>query len=484
MKLFLGLKQKKSIPFWLISLSIVFGLTLPWLIQDGMFQDAILYSCVSHNMGIGIGTFWFPQYSTLNIEGMASFHEQLPLVFGIQALFFKLFGSSLYIERFYTFLTIVLNILLINKLWKNVFKSKPNYTTLGWLPVFFWIIIPLSFWSYRYNMLENTVSVFALASVILSYKAINTNTNNIRLWILSGLFVFFASFSKGIPGFFPLAFPLLYWLTTKKINFKKSMFYTLILVMIPAMIYLTFITFPDSRKSLSIYFFERLLGRTNTMPTADYRAEIIVRLFKELIPIILLVTITFGFVKMRKIKEVLSENFRLFLLFLGLGIAGTFPLSLTMVQKGFYMIPALPYFAIAFAILIAPIISNNIEKINIKNIKYKIFTAISIFILLVVFAYTFSKKNKIERQEDIITDVYEIGKVVPKLSTITVPENMYNQYNFVLQGYLVRYFNISISPYKEYDYFLKENDLDNKIPKSYKKIELPLIKYELYKKSQ
>lgn len=483
MKLFLSLKQNTTIPFWLISLSIVFGLTLPWLIQDAMFQDAILYSCVSHNMGIGIGTFWFPQYSTLNIEGMASFHEQLPLVFGIQALFYKLFGDSLYIERFYTFLMLVLNILLINKLWKNVFKNKPDYATLGWLPVFLWIIIPLSFWSYRYNMLENTVSVFALASVILSYKAIN-KPDNIRLWILSGLFVFFASFSKGIPGLFPLAFPLLYWLTTKKTDFKKSIFYTLILAIIPTIIYLTFITFPDSRESLSIYFFERLLGRTNTMPTADYRLEIIVRLFKELIPVILFAAITFCFVKRRKIKEVLSENFRLFLLFLGLGIAGTFPLALTMVQKGFYMVPALPYFAIAFAILIAPIISNTIEKINIKNIKYKIFTAISIFMILMVFAYTFSKKNKIERQEDIITDVYEIGKVVPKFSTITVPENMYDQYNFELQGYLVRYFNISINPYKEYDYFLKENDLDNEIPKNYKKIDLPLIKYELYKKSQ
>lgn len=31
---------------------------------------------------------------------------------------------------------------------------------------------------------------------------------------------------------------------------------------------------------------------------------------------------------------------------------------------------------------------------------------------------------------------------------------MYDQYNFILQGFLVRYFKISISPYNQYDYFL------------------------------
>ena len=117
-------------PFWLISLSIVFGLTLPILIQDAMFQDAMLYSSVSHNLSMGIGTFWFLQYSTLNLEGIPSFHEQPPLVFGIQSIFYKLLGHSYYVERFYTLLMIVFHILLINNSMSAVVEQYVVLVTI------------------------------------------------------------------------------------------------------------------------------------------------------------------------------------------------------------------------------------------------------------------------------------------------------------------------------------------------------------------
>ncbi|GAB1398422.1 hypothetical protein MASR1M65_32020 [Saprospiraceae bacterium] len=80
-----------------------------------------------------------------------------------------------------------------------------------------------------------------------------------------------------------------------------------------------------------------------------------------------------------------------------------------------------------------------------------------------------------------ISDVYQIGSVVPRFSTLTVPAKMYDQYDFVLQGFLVRYFNISISPYKQYEYFLKEKTMDTTIPQNYQKLDLKLSKHELYK---
>lgn len=479
----LNLKSKIINPFWLITLSFVFGLTLPILIQDGMFQDGVLYSSVSHNLGIGFGTFWFPQYSTLNLEGIPSFHEQPPLVFGIQSLFYKLLGDSLYIERFYTFLMIILHIILINVLWKNIFKNNSNYKNFGWLPILFWIFIPVCFWSYRNNMIENTVSVFTLCSIIISYKAIQSENKNIILWICSGFFIFLASFSKGVPGFFPIIFPFLYWIITKRIDFKRLILVSVILIAVPALIYGTLIIIPESRHSLSIYFFDRLINRVNSMPTADYRLEIAWRLFTELIPILFFVFMIYSIAGRKKIKTYLSENKQEFLLFLTVGLSGSLPLTLTMVQKGWYMVPSFPYFALAFSILIIPIISKSINSINIQSPKYKVFMYLSVFIIISVFAFTLMQKGKISREKDILTDVYKIGKTVPKFSTMTVPLEMYDQYNFVLQGFLVRYFNISISPYKQYDYFLKEKTLNCLIPNNYKKIDIDLTKYELYKMS-
>jgi hypothetical protein len=224
------------------------------------------------------------------------------------------------------------------------------------------------------------------------------------------------------------------------------------------------------------------LGRTTSMPTTDYHAEIIFRLLMELIPVLIIVVLVL-LTRLRSIKAVWSENSGFFLLFLGLGISGTFPLALTLVQKGFYMVPAFPFFAIAFGVLITPILSNHINKINIKSMIFKGLTYLSLIILLGVFIVTFALRNEIEREKEVITDVYKIGEEVPQLSIVTVPDEMYYQYDFILQGYLVRYFNISISPYEEYNYYLKEKNLDVMVPDHYKKVELPLTKYELYKKS-
>jgi len=330
--------------------------------------------------------------------------------------------------------------------------------------------------------MENSVSVFALGSIFFGLKAIKTQNKTFVWWILSSLFVFFASFSKGIPGLFTISFPIIYWLTTQNISFKKSLLFTLLLMLLPIIIYGLFIAIPLSRESLSIYFFDRLLTRTNSMPTANYRFEILVRLYYELLPVIILAVIILISGGIKRIKATVKENLRYFLLFLGLGVAGTFPLTLTMVQKGFYMVPAFPFFALAFAALIGPLVAIKVNQINVGKASYKLFFAFSIMVFLVIGMITFLNRNKIEREETIITDVYKIGSEVPKFSTVTVPEEMYDEYDFVLQGYLVRYFNISISPYKMYDYFLKEKSLDTQIPENYLKLDLELSKYQLYKK--
>ena len=192
----------KYLSFWIFTISMVFALTLPKLVQDGMFQDAVLYSAVSHNLGQGIGTFWFPQYSKLNIAGLPSFHEHPPLVFGIQALFFKLFGSSIYVERFYTFFVLCLNMFFIALIWKKVFKKEKEIAALAFLPIFFWIAFPVCQWSFTNNMQENTLSVFALSAVLVMLHNLGTQKLKPVIWLFAGMLICLAVLCKGFPGFF------------------------------------------------------------------------------------------------------------------------------------------------------------------------------------------------------------------------------------------------------------------------------------------
>lgn len=466
-----------NLTFWIFTTGVVFILTLPILFQHAMFQDAMLYSCVSHNLGIGYGTFWFPQYSTLNIEGIPSFHEQLPLVFGIQSIFYRIFGDSIYIERYFVVATIILHMILINSLWKIIFNGQKKIQKLGWLPVMFWILIPICFWSFRGNMLENTVSVFSLIAVIYCFKGMHHRKFYWRYWAIAGLFIFFASFSKGLPGLFPLSFPFLYYLVFKRQSLKTTLLQTSILFAIPALIYFAFYLHPTSYESLRIYVVERLLARVNSMPTADNRFYTLIRLIQELLPIIGIVVVFILFTKRKKrIKFLRYKKIALFIFLLGL--TAILPLMLTMVQKGWYMVPGFPFLAMGLAMVIAPLIPTTLEYFSNKTKKILFLIAYSFFTF--TFFFSTAQFGKISRHETMLNDVFKIGASVEKFSTITVPEEMYYQYDFILQGFLVRYYNISISPEKKYMFFLKERGLKTEIPEGYSLLDIDLEMYDLY----
>ena len=255
----------------------------------------------------------------------------------------------------------------------------------------------------------------------------------------------------------------------------------MILTAVPLIMYGVFLLFPQSRESLSIYFYERLVRRVNSMPTADYRLEIVWRLFTELIPVMLFVILSYLLSGIKMLRSIFPKQKADFLLFLLVGLSGALPLTLTMVQKGWYMVPSFPFLGIAFAVLVVPVISSTIQRIDMNQWKYKLFLTVSVLLFVSMTIFTISQKGKISREQDVISDVYQIGSVVPRFSTLTVPAKMYDQYDFVLQGFLVRYFNISISPYKQYEYFLKEKTMDTTIPQNYQKLDLKLSKHELYK---
>jgi len=473
--------HNKYFPFWLITCSVLIGLTLPVLIQDGMFMDAMLYTSVSHNLSMGIGTFWFPQFSYHNIAGLSSFHEQPPLIFGIQALFFKVFGDSMYVERFYTFLSMVITAVLINLLWKEIFKNDEKLKKSGWLALVLWITIPVCFWSYTNNMHENTMGIFTLCSVFLIFKNFQSSRYNILFCILSGIFIFLATMSKGIPGFFPIAVPFLYWLTTKKINFSKSILYTGIIILIPIFIYTILFIIPESKESLSLYLFKRALYRIQDTPTVNSRFYILFRLFSELIPQILFVIIIALIAKFKKIKIYsLKDNNRLCIFFILVGLSASIPLMLTLVQKGFYFVPALPFFAIGLSIIVAPFLVSSIEKINTKSKRYHVFFLLSIFLFISTAFFIFMQKSKISREKDILHDVYSIGKVVPRFSTVNIPDKMWNDWG--LQCYLIRYFNISLDPGNQNIYFMIEKSMEKDTLKNYKKVNIETLKYNLYKR--
>lgn len=472
--------NSKQTPFWLIAFGTLIGLTLPKLIQDGMFMDAMLYTSVSHNLSQGIGTFWFPQFSVLGVSQLPAFHEQPPLVFGIQALFFKLFGDSMYVERLYTFVTMCITAILINKLWKDIFKNNIRLTKIGWLPIILWITIPICYWSFENNMLENTMGIFVLSAAILIYQSLQSEKIRIIKLIIAGIFIFMATLSKGFPGFFPIIIPLLYWIIFKKHSFTKALLQSIIIISVPFIAYFILFRIPESSESLSAYIFKRVLQRINNDHFVGNRFYILLRLFAELIPQMLFVGIIFSIVKIKKMKTKMNKNIKAWVFFLLIGLSASAPLMLTLVQKGFYFVPALPFFALGLAVLISPVIANLIDLININGIKFKIFFSTTAILLAVVISFSIMQKGKYSRHKELLHDVYLIGKVVPGHTSVSVPRDIWN--NWDMQCYLIRYFNISLIPDYKNNYCIIDNTIKEDTLVNYTKVDIPTIQYDLYKR--
>jgi len=474
--------SKLNLACWLFVLSAAIILTASTLIKHGMFMDAMLYTSVSHNLSRGIGSFWFPYFDSFNIIQLTSFHEQPPLVFGIQSLFFRLLGDSMYVERFYTFFTMCMSMWLMTWLWREINKDNDTLRPNAWIAILIWIGIPVCFWSYSNNMHENTMGLFTLSAVLFSYKALQSKKDHFLYYIVAGVFVCLAALSKGFPGLFPIAVPFLHWLFIRTKSFSKMILYSIILLSVLLIVGIGLYLYPDSRESVSIYLFKRAFQRINSVHSVNNRFFIFWRLLSELIPAFILTALVYLIAKWKGIRTEFSTQKKQGFFFLAIGLSGSLPLMLTLVQNGFYFVCALPFFAIGFALLLSPILQSLLSRINV--IRHTTLLGVSVLLLVGSVVFTYFQKDKYSRDKELLHDVDLISHVVPSNTRMHCTHVAYQYWE--LNCYLVRMYDISVSDIelepKEQPFFITEIKAPNPDPQHFVDLKLPLRKYKLYKR--
>jgi hypothetical protein len=165
-----------------------------------------------------------------------------------------------------------------------------------------------------------------------------------------------------------------------------------------------------------------------------------------------------------------------------LGIAGSFPLVLTLVQRDFYLAPSLPYYAIGMALLSAPFVNTLFVNISRNSIGFRFFRTLSITLILGGLVYTGMMVGKAERDQDILHDTYMMGEEIEKGSRIRLAISSGDHWR--LELYLIRHFNISLgaSP-EDSEYIIRRKSEEQLYEESYKLIPLETKTYSLYKKS-
>ena len=471
--------HKRHLPFWFATISVFAALILPSLLKDGMFMDGLFYSVLSRNLAEGRGTFWTPHLTETIYN---TFHEHPPLVFGIQSLFFRVLGDHLLVERFYSFLTAIITGYFITLIWRQIFKRQTELGNLSWLPFLFWIIIPLTHWSYKNNMLENTMGVFTIAAVFVIIKGLGSNRKIFFYLTVSAVLILLGFLCKGFVALFPLALIALYWLFFKNTSFTKMTIYSLILSFVVLLLLSLILLDSEAHQSLLKYLDGQVMrSLKGERGLVGERYRIIQTLFMELLPVMVLTAILMIPAKLRRISmnEIRSHKKWMLLLF-GIGVSASFPIMVSARQLGFYAVPSFPYFAIGFAIIAAPGLNELVQRINPENKCFRICVLASSTLLIFVVAFSMLQIGKTGRDCDKLKDIYTIGRILPRDSIISIRPSMRGDWS--LHGYFARYFNISLDhTEKEHKYYLTDKSCDSSLSERYGKIELSTNIYNLYR---
>lgn len=477
---FSDIKQHKHIKIWL-TLFVAFFLILylSELVEQSMFIDGLWYAVISKNLAIGLGDFWTPQFSTTIFT---EFHEHPPLILGIQALFFKLLGQELFTERIFNACQYLLFAFLLLSAWKSSLKDAPKlYMRYTLIPLLLWQTNILAYFFLPANLLDTGVALFDLMAIYLLFQAFRTPNNWSKI-VLAGFLIFLAFLSKGLVALFPFAFPMLYFLVFRTQNLKVACKNTALLSgSFILFLGILLVVSPEAKNSLYKYCDIQVKASLNGTRTLYYYREsrfyIIGQLLLTLLPMILaLGSLYFINLKM-KWSRVDHKAKKLAVLFFLIGLSASLPIMISPRQALPYLMPSLPYFSLAFGILIVPLLDqliNNLSrsiKLNITKLTFGL-----LFIGLFMIANKFGTSN--QRDETVINDVQLIGDYIGEEEVIA--SNVYNMY---ISGYMMRLYEISLDTSKvvQSNFLLskKSNILQDS---SYIQVALPTKEYVLYEK--
>ncbi len=433
----MAITRSNNTPFWLLLIGLFLILVSKNLLTEGMFLDGVTYACISRNMACGLGSFWNPSY-TQTIGHV--FHSHPPLAFGLEALFFKVLGDHWWVEKLYSVLAFLFIGLLIALIWKRT----TNNLRWAWLPLLFWLVMPLATWCATNNMLENTMSVFVLLSV---YLMIVGYQRNHKIWLfLSAFNLLLAFLSKGFTGLFPLVFPILYCAFDQKRKWIQGPIDSLILlVSIAVFAGIMFLVCPGSFGYIKDYIRLQVIGGGLHEATASSRFYIVFALLQQLvIPCALALVLVICKTKSKvnsKIFEFLPDK-GWFYVFLIMGLVGVLPIMVSVKQRDFYMLAALPFFALACGHITLSMLTLWLPKITPKVRGWMTLGAGCVVLLGLVL--NIIHIGKYGRDEALIEEVKQRIAECEDSNVIEISPEEYTQW--AKHAYYMRYGKISLSP--------------------------------------
>lgn len=479
---------KKNTYLLFLFLSLYLLLSGAELVQKTMYNDGIWYAVIARNLWAGAATFWTPKFTDTIFP---VFHEHPPLVFGLQALFFQVLGDTIWTERIFSACTFFATGAFMVLLWRRALAQQPALAQLWALPLVFWILNEVTYHYYASNMLENVLAVFATAAVLAFHvAAVAQRPGQRALLVAAGaLSLVLAVLSKGVVGLFPLGFFFLYGVVFLPLRWGawwRGVVWPTVLavVLVAAGLYLVTLN-PEARQSLQQYIDSQLLasvqGERLQHHFRDNRIYIVRRLIEVLLPgIALLGLLRWGTRRFRASTPVAGLHQQA-VLFVLVGLSASLPIAISPKQAVYYLLPAMPFFALAMGLWAADGVHGALTASLQRRPLLWRGMVVGLFVLSLAFAA--SRINTSHRRDAVLlSDLEKILTVVPP--SHTVGSSFYTAH---LVGYLYRLSKVNIdttaATRHTHDFLIRDTGstpAPDALPPNYHQLPLTTERYHLY----
>ena len=443
--------------FRLLTIAVFAAATVPRLAQRGMFVDGVTYASIARNLAEGRGTFWTPFYTATLYP---QFHQHPALGLWLQSLWFRALGDHLLVERAYSLTAAAITALLIAAIWRTI-ASETDERHCDWLPVAFWILVPVASWSIVGNLLETTVSLFTTAAVfavIASGRAETTRTS--LAWsIVSGLCVVAAVGTKGPVGLFPLAAPVFFSRLRNRAHLWTVLVPQWATTFLAALIVWSF---EESRASVLAYLSAQLLPAVGSRRGLTPDSFLIAKMLLQgvWLPMSILAAILMAAARgVAPVPRHLRDQAGSFLM---LGLAGTLPILISTKQMGHYLVPAVPFHALAAACLVYPTVAPVAERLS----RTRRHTLNLVGLAIVAGTIGASFVPALERDGKRLANLSTMASAIPRSAVVGICESSSDDWG--LHAWFERLFLVSLDPADGHrrEWFLKSAPTLNDCPPS------------------
>ncbi len=445
----------------------------PDILSEGMFMDGMIYAIIAKNLSEGIGSFWIPYFTATQDP---EFYGHPPLAFGLQSLFFRIFGTGISLEKVYSVLTYVATGGLIWAWWQSL-KLRQS-----WLLFLFWLSCPVVLWASYGNLLENTLMLFTTGATLLYFGTFRRSS----WWIWPCGFLLALGFlTKGFVAFFPLSFPLWLYLLRFEPSFRRTSARTLLWIfatLLPLAVIL--LSSAAARHYLSTYLDIQVISSLQHVQTVSWRGFIVMKLLGELAPALAIVSLVL-LISWKKGITISSNTRRTAAVYFLTGLSGALPIIISLKQSGFYLIPVFPLFALAFATLVEPSFNTFFDRKRLSPTFNRVALLLGISVFALGIILSFQKADTIHRDHAKIRDCHLILPHLQEGDIIQLAP--YLRTDWSLHGYYARYKNVSLdtdfTSERRFLLTLKNQEQDE-FTQNYRPLALPTEAYQLWERQE